>query len=146
MEKRRRRETLNPKTGQWEDTSTIIPASEQKTDVDIRADNTLRRAGAGRRSLMDYFSEEDKRKEVRRSELLGILEAVEGARYANVWYRRLWRWLNRVPGPQDLPRAMARKHFARTIGPMTAAVKKELDRQAAAANAEASEGCAGADR
>lgn len=158
MGTRRKERLVN---GVWVDDSTIVSAADETPKADIRADGSLRRAGPGRRSIMEYFSAEDKRREVLRSELLGVLEAVEYARVQNRWYRQVWRWLRGsftysltfpfvhvepYPGQVDLPVLMAKGHERRTIKPMLESVQAELDRRARAKREEEEKGRAGGDR
>lgn len=154
----RRKEVL--RDGVWVDASTVVSAQDETPKADIRADGSLRRAGPGRRSMLDYFSGDDQRREVRRGELLGILEQIEYIRREHRWWRALWRWLRgeirwkrwadtlpvpfveSYPGPPNMPAIMARAHFRHTVKPMLENVQAELDRRRRAKQ----EGKAGGDK
>lgn len=115
--------------GKWVEEVEQIPASEQRTGADIRKDGTARRMGPGTRSVAEYFDAANARKEVTRQEFLGLVQQMEHARLQNRWYRKLWRWATRVPGPVDMPLMMAIAYEKSTVEKMRRAVEAELERR-----------------
>ena len=98
-----------------------MKSSDRRASTNGKVDGVLavENAGAqkGRKgfSFMSYFA--DGHREVRRDELLGILEMLEYHRRENVWWKRGLRWLFRQPGPWNLTKIMADNFYKRSVKP-----------------------------
>lgn len=103
--------------------------------LDMRADQSLRRSAGGGRGIADYFSTEARNKPIARGELLGFMEWFCWAERSSKWYRRLWRWLNRTPGPKGRgPGAhFAEAYEVRQLAPTVDAVQRKLEHKQTAA-------------
>lgn len=76
-------------------------------------------------SFMDYFAEGTR--EVRRDELLGILEMLEYHRRENAGWKRVLRWLFRRPGPWNLTKIMADNFYKRSVKPRLDATQVAIE-------------------
>lgn len=125
-----------------------IPAAAPATDdgdaskLDLRGDGSIRRSAGGGRSFHEFFSTEHRNKPLARGELLGFIEWLAWSDRQSRWYRRLWRWLNRTPGPKGRG---PMTHFAdayeeRQLKPTVTNVQRALVRRAAAGQVTPSDG------
>lgn len=121
---RDRRSEAGAKPAQVSTADAAEAGGDAKLDL---ANGAVRRSANGGRSMADYFSPENARREVKRSELLGFMEMLEYHRRESTWWRRLWAWLNRHPRPANLPASMATAFEHRTVKPTIKAVETSLE-------------------
>ncbi len=81
-----------------------------------------RRLEKGTRTFADFFQEDKLEKALTRRDILNILSMMEWARYEGQGWRRVWRWLRRLPQPALSPRNLAKAH-----GRQLAAIQERLE-------------------
>lgn len=107
-------------------------AQEIKENLDMsRTTHRLRRLGPGSRFIASFFAADKVNLPMRRGEVLGMFEMMAYHQREHRWFRKLWRWLTRTPGPDDTWARLAIVFEERTVKPAIAALEAELKEQKA---------------
>lgn len=105
---------------------------EPAAQVDVRADGSLRRPGAGGRTISEMFHPDNLRREMTRQDYLNVRSVEEYHRRECVWWRRLYRFVRGWPQVSNMNAVMANSH-ARSLDSLRGALVKraneEQDRQ-----------------
>ena len=94
--------------------------------VDQRANGSIRRPGAGGRTISDFFSDENIRRPMTRADYLNMRSVEEFHRREQAWWRKLYRYVRGWPPVKDMLGAMAASH-AQTLDQLRAALVARAD-------------------